>query len=275
MRAVRFLLALLLASAVPAAAAQEAPFIPNFWDPETRMERPDTAVLGPIRFLTASDAPPFSFRARNGALMGFNIDLARAVCAVLEVPCAIQTRPRDSLRRALEDGIGDAIIPASPPEGGEQAGALLATQAYLVIPARFVARRGGAFSPDAPGDGFVGVACNGPHQAYLGMFFGTLKVACYPSLAVALAELKAGRLEAVFGDGVGLAFWLHGAASGDCCAFAGGPYLDERYFGPGLAIQLRPDDGELRAALDYALREIHRSGMYEELYLRYFPVGLF
>lgn len=266
-------LCLLLALLVAAPAAAEEVTVPNFWDPTVRQERPDAAEIGRIRFLTTDDFPPFSFRDRRGVLIGFNVDLARAICGVLRVECLIQYRPFGTLRGALLAGEGDAVIAGlARTEDGED---LLFTRSYLKIPARFVARRDNTFDPAEAVTGFVGTVCGSAHQAYLGDHFRALIAPCYASLAVALGELKAGRLDAVFADGLRLSFWLHGRDSEECCAFVSGPYLDDRYFGTGLAIAARPDDRQLRAALDYALREVYRNGTYEELYLRYFPVSLF
>lgn len=281
MARIRFLLFLIAALAAGAAAAEEATpagpevAVPNFWDPRARLERPSAASIGPIRFLVTDDFPPFAFRDRRGVLIGFDIDLVRAICDVLAVDCAIQARPYDTLRQALADDIGDAVIAGLDPEQAE-AEPLIATQPYLKIPGRFAARRDGAFDPAAPGpDSVVAVACGSAHEAFLKAFLPTLRLACFGSVALAAEELKEGRVAAVFADALGLAFWLHGAQAEECCRFAGGPYIDDRYFGPGLSIVVKAEDRKLRAALDYALREVYRSGRYEELYLRYFPVSLF
>ena len=263
------------APGVPAGPEAAAVHVPNFWDPRARLERPSAADVGTIRFLTADDFPPFSFRDRRGMLIGFDIDLAEAVCEVLKAPCAIQSRPFDTLREGLADGTGNAILAGFDPEKAGAEG-LIATRAYLKIPGRFVSRKDAAFDPEqAASPGFVGVTCGSAHEAFLTRFFPKLRVACYSQPAVALAELKAGHLAAVFGDSLGLAFWLHGPDSADCCSFAGGAYIDDRYFGAGLSIVLKAEDRKLKAAIDYALREVYRSGTYEELYLRYFPVSLF
>jgi len=133
-----------------------------------------------------------------------------------------------------------------------------------------------SFDPGPPiPDGHVGVVCGSAHAAYLAGFFPDLHVDCFTRAADALAELKAGRIAAVFGDALSLSFWLNGPPSGDCCRFEGGAYLDDRYFGSGFAIVMKAEDRELKFAIDYALREVYRAGAYEELYLRYFPVGLF
>jgi polar amino acid transport system substrate-binding protein len=263
----------------PAAAESEAVVVPNFWDPRARIERPSANEIGAIRFLTTDDFPPFSFRDRRGILVGFDVDLARAVCDVLKVQCAVQTRPFDTLVAGLKDGSGNAIVAGFDVEKAPAEG-LIASQAYLKIPGRFVVRKGETFDPKAvPSDPkkapFVGAVCGSAHAAYLARFFPDLRVACFMKPAVPLAELKAGTVDAVFADALSLAFWLNGRESADCCTFSGGAYLDDRYFGAGLAIVMKQEDRELKSAIDYALREVYRAGTYEELYLRYFPVGLF
>ena len=90
-----------------------------------------------------------------------------------------------------------------------------------------------------------------------------------------LADLKADKLAAAFGDGMRLGFWLAGSDSSDCCRFSGGPYLAPEYFGSGLAIAVAPDNARLAAAFDYALHELNAKGVFAELYLRYFPVSFY
>lgn len=248
--------------------------VPNFWDPKSRVERPQQGAVRLIRFLTSADFPPFQFYDRRGVLIGFNIDLAVAICRVLNVECAMQVRPFDTLGDALADGTGDAIIAGLSKTRARAKGRAF-TSPYFRIPARFVTRRETAFDVAAPGNGFVGVTCGSSHQAYVEEFFPTLTPACYPNTAVALDQLRAGSIDLIFTDALFSATWMHNPDSQDCCLFASGPFVDERYFGPGMSIAVREEDAMLRKALDFALREVHRTGVYEELYLRYFPISLF
>ena len=135
--------------AVAAPPSAESVVIPNFWDPRSRIERPSTEEIGAIRFLTTDDFPPFAFRDRRGILIGFDVDLAEAVCDVLKVQCAIQTRPFDTLVAGLKDGTGNAIIAGFDVEKAPAEG-LIASQAYLKIPGRFVARKDATFDPGPP-----------------------------------------------------------------------------------------------------------------------------
>ena len=68
--------------------------------------------------------------------------------------------------------------------------------------------------------------------------------------------------------------WQSSGAS-DCCVFAGGPYLETRFFGQGYAIAFAKGATDLKHAVNAALQAIYEKGVYAELYLRYFPVGFF
>ena len=88
-------LALVLAAAVlagnsGAASAQDAPApLASQWREEALGPKPDWSWLVVLRFVTETDYPPFNYYDEDGTLTGFNIDLARAICAELAVTCEI------------------------------------------------------------------------------------------------------------------------------------------------------------------------------------------
>src|SRR5580692_9987117 len=92
----------------PAVAASAA--APGFWDPRRRPERPDLSRIQSIRFLTELDYPPFDYAGTDGNPAGFNVDLARLLCAEIKATCTIQARRFDLLLDALNDKQGDAVI---------------------------------------------------------------------------------------------------------------------------------------------------------------------
>ncbi|HMB48088.1 MAG TPA: transporter substrate-binding domain-containing protein, partial [Afifellaceae bacterium] len=138
--------------AAGSALAQESVTIPSFWDPKARLDRPEPGSVKAIRFLTTADFAPFQFRDRRGVLIGFNVDLAAAVCRVLAVQCAMQIRPYDTLAEALKDKTGDAVI-AGLSEPRARADGLAFTRPYFRIPARFVTLKESSFDVDNPGSG--------------------------------------------------------------------------------------------------------------------------
>jgi polar amino acid transport system substrate-binding protein len=121
----------------------------------------------------------------------------------------------------------------------------------------------------------IGVVGRTAHEAYLAAFFPEVERKPFPDADAARKALKAGEVDALFGDGVQLSFWLTGESAAGCCAFAGGPYLEPRFFGQGMAIALRKDAPDLKRAVDAAMESLHDKGTYAELFLRYFPVAFF
>jgi polar amino acid transport system substrate-binding protein len=267
------------AGAVPSAVGAEvaAPNIPGFWDPKRRVERPPAASVQAIRFVTTDDFPPFSFLNEEGRLTGFNVDLARAICAELAIRCTIQAREWDDLLRAVREDHADAIIAgiAITVEARQE---LDFSDVYMRSPARFVVSAdAGDFVPTP--DGLAGrtlaVVARTAHEAYLAAFFPEIGRKLYETPEIALAAVRAGEADAYFGDGIQLSFWLQSDAAEGCCRFAGGPYLESRFFGEGMAVAVPRGETDLRQAIDWALAALFEKGVYAELYLRYFPVGFF
>ena len=263
-----------LALSVPASAQRVA--IPNFWDPRARAERPDVPATRVVRFLVDDEFPPFHFAGPDGTPTGFSVELARALCERLNLTCTVQARRFETLLDALAEARGDAVAAAIPITADIRA-RFGATQVYFRNPARFAARRDRAVepSPRALEGRSVAVVAGTAHEAYLRTFFPGAAARVEPDLATVLASLRRGEVDLVFADGVGLARWVGGADSGDCCALVGGPYLESRFFGEGIGLLTRKDDDVLRRTLDYGLQQLWDDGKYAEIYLRFFPVSPF
>jgi polar amino acid transport system substrate-binding protein len=267
-------------AANPAAAARDFgddSTIPDFWDPKRRIERPPSGTVQAIRFVTTDDFPPFSFLDASGHLTGFNVDLARAICTELTIQCTIQARPWNDLVPRLMAKSADAAI-AGIAVTAENRASLDFSDVYLRSPARFVVRRGEknfAFSPEGLRGHTLAVVASTAHEAYLASMFPEIGRKLYPNADDARQAVKSGAADAHFGDGLQLSFWLASDAAANCCVFAGGPYLETRFFGQGYAIAVAKGSTDLKHALNAALQAIYEKGVYEELYLRYFPVGLF
>jgi polar amino acid transport system substrate-binding protein len=250
--------------------------IPNFWDPKRRVERPAAGAVLAVRFVTTDDFPPFNFLDAEGHLTGFNVDLARAVCTELGIRCTIQARPWPDLVGALRAENADAII-AGVAITADSRRDLDFSDVYLRSPARFIVRRDAKFeaTPEGLRGHTIGVVARTAHEAYLAAFFPEVGRKLYQTADAARTALKSGEVDAQFGDGIQLSFWLQSEAAANCCAFSGGPFLESRFFGEGMAIAVPSGKGDLKRALNSALESIHDKGIYAELYLRYFPVSFY
>jgi polar amino acid transport system substrate-binding protein len=252
-------------------------FIPSLFDPGNRLAAPDPATLKPIRFLTADDYPPFEFLGADGALAGYNIDVARALCEELKISCSIQPRRWDNLLDALDSREGDAIV-ASLKETAETREKTRFTAPYYLTPARFVAVAGAKrfdLRPEVLRGVTIGVEGGSAHEAFLRAFFPGVTLAPFPDREQLMAALLAGQFELAFDDAIGLAVWINEQPKPGCCVFQGGPFLEPRFFGEGIGIAVRRDDHQLRQALNWGLQRLDERGVMTELYLKYFPVGIY
>ena len=253
--------------------------IPNFWGSRAQLERPDLGDMRTIRFLADDDFPPLHFAGLDGAPTGFSVELARAACERLAVTCTVQVRRFDTLLDALADRQGD-VVAAAIPVNADLRRRFEVTSPYFKIPARFAVKTSpdkSAAAPDAKilQGKIVGVVGGTAHEAYARAFMSMASLKPYPDMAAAQTALKAGEIEYLFADGLGLALWIGGEEAGGCCGFAGGPYLESRFFGEGIGFVTRKQDENLRRALDFALQQLWKEGKYAELYLRFFPVSPF
>lgn len=270
-------LALLLCAPCLAAGQPRAPvFVPNFFDPQHRIDKPDLSELHSLRFLTEDDYPPFHFALPDGSLAGFDVDLARAICEELKIACTIQARRFDLLAAALNSGDGDALI-ASLRIDADSRAKFDFTAPYYATPARFVTLA--ATRLDATPEGLagkrVGVIGKTAHEAYLATFFPKTLRKTYDNRVALYAALKSGKIDAFFDDGIISSFWLAGSEGQKCCVFRGGPFTESRFFGEGVGIAVKKGNRSLLQALDYALVELARRGIYTDLYLKYFPIGFY
>lgn len=278
MKLVRILLAAIV-GIIPFSSHAQKTEVPVFWDAKERLPKPDLSTLTRMRFLTTTDFPPFNFIDAGGRLSGLHVELARAICAELDIAdrCQIQALPWGELDEALKKGEGEAIITGISVTG-ENREKYAFSRPYLKFPARFIMSKTSVLSEplfDKLDEKRIGVVAGSAHERMLRAYFPNVQVVTYTKQEWLFDDLKATKIEGAFGDGMRLGFWLAGADSNDCCRFAGGPYLAPEFLGQGLAIAVSKDEPNLTGALDYALQQISAKGTFAELYLRYFPVSFF
>ncbi|MCR6500868.1 transporter substrate-binding domain-containing protein [Shinella sp. CPCC 101442] len=265
----------------PVAFAQEKPSVdlPILFDTRERIAKPDLSGIVRLRFLTTVDFPPFNFIDQTGKLAGFHVDLVREICRELALmeKCQIQAVTFPELEKALVDGNGEAVA-AGVAVTAELRERFAFSRPFMRLPARFaVARKAPPSGETAAAlEGKrVGVVTGSAHEAILKAFFPGLRAEVFADRAALLTALRDGKLDAVFSDGMQLAFWTNGTESAGCCRLFDGPYLSEPFLGEGLTIMLRKQDSALATAIDHALLALSRNGRLQEIYLRYFPVNLY
>jgi polar amino acid transport system substrate-binding protein len=268
----RRLVLLLLALLWPALALAQA--LPNHVDPSARDSAAGTPTVPAIRFLTTADFPPFNYRDTTGELIGFNVDLARAICAEINVACTIQAWPWDQVADALADNQGDALVAglAITEENGMR---FDFSSIYLMLPGRFVTavEIARTFDPTRPTGATIAVRRGTTHAEFVRRYLPAAQLAEFDTEIEALTAVAEGEATAYFGDAMRAAFWLN--ANVGCCDFAGGPYFRPDLFGEGLAVAVAAGNDPVREAINLALVRLHNAGTMDELYLRWFPVSFY
>jgi polar amino acid transport system substrate-binding protein len=230
-----------------------------------------------VRFLTEGDFPPFNYLDEDGVLSGFNVDLARALCNEIGAACDIRVRPWDELLVALQRGEADAVI-AGHTVTPDSLRRVAFTDRYFQTPGRFAAKTDAEkieIAPDQLDGRSIAVARGTPHEAFLKTFFRDSRIQPFETAELARDALLQGKVDYVFDDGIGLAFWINGTLSRRCCELRGGPYFEPRFFGDGLAIAVPRNDLQIKALLNAALHKVRASGRFDELVSRYFPHRVF
>jgi len=237
----------------------------------------ETPALNQLRFITDNDYPPFNYIDESGKLVGFNVELAKAICAELKVRCSVQALVWDRMITAIENDVADAII-ASLAITRRNRRRVTFSRQYYQTPARFVMRKSDSFkeiTPEILSGKSIGVAKNTSHEAYLKAFFKGSIVKSFATPDKARQALIDGQVDVVFGDGVSLMFWLNGIASNKCCTYSGGAFTESKFFGEGVGIAVKKNNTQLLKIINLGLDKVQKSGQFQKLFKRYFPMSFY
>jgi len=226
---------------------------------------------------TEGDFAPFNFRDENGDPAGFDIDLTREVCRRIARECSFQALPWSTLQSALIAREVDLLaasmqIPPVVPEG------VSFSDPYYGAGGRFVGPRNGTPNASNGDHGFpspqthIAVQQGSRHAAFLGDAYPSTQLVMTSTFEDALAMVKAGKVEGAFGDNVTALRWLKDRP---CCRAMGQPLNHPVYFGKGVGLVARSDDGDLLLVINQALSEMIADGTYANLSDTYFGVSIF
>lgn len=226
-----------------------------------------------VRVGIEGNYPPFSSIAPDGKIIGFDIDIANAVCAEMKVTCTLVQQEFDGMMPALNAKKFDMIV-ASMTITEERKKAADFSDAYYDVPSRFVAKSG-AFADHKPemlkGKKII-VLRNSPRAKYVQDNYKDSEILLVAKEADVYMELAAGRGDIAFGSSVvsGEAFLKKPEGKG--YAQVGAPIRIGG--GAGVGIAFRKGDAALSERVNAALKAIKANGTYKALMTKYFDFDI-
>jgi lysine-arginine-ornithine-binding protein len=244
-------------------------------------------VAGFASFTTSADAadlnicvegayPPFSEIASDGAIVGFDIDIANALCDEIGKSCEMVQSEWDGIIPALLEGKCDAII-ASMSITEERKQRIDFTSKYYNSPGRFLAKEGAGLTDTAEGlaGKIVGLQRGTTYNDFMDGEMPDVELKLYGTQDEVYLDLTAGRIDAAFADSIAMSDGFLKTNAGKGYAFFGRDYGEVKYFGEGAGIGVRKEDGDLRDAFSAAIKTIRDNGKYKAINDKYFEVDIF
>ena len=233
-----------------------------------------------VRIGTEGAYPPFNGLDASGKLVGFDIDIGKALCDKMKVTCTFVAQDWDGIIPALLAGKYDAIV-ASMSITEERKKKVAFTNKYYDTPASFIAPKDSKitdWSPAGLKGKVLGTQSSTTHANFLEEVYGSAgaEVKLYATQDEANADLAAGRLDAVEADKIVLTEWLK-KPDASCCElkFDVDKESTRKIFGDGVGIAVRPDDKDLVELFNKAIAEIVADGTYKTINDKYFPFSIY
>lgn len=222
-----------------------------------------------LRIGTEGAYAPFNYTNADGTLGGFDVEIANAICADLQMTCEIIAQDWDGIIPGLKAGKYDAIVAAMSvtPERAKQ---VAFTDPYFSNALVFLAKKDSSFDPANSSDintHSIAAQRSTISSQWLENSYPKADMKLYDTLSNAFLDLGSGRVDAMISDKLPALEWL-GSASGSNYAIKG----DEIDINDNFAIAVRPNDEALQTKINKSLANLKSNGTYDKINQKYFAV---
>ncbi len=227
-----------------------------------------------IRIASEGAYPPFNYMSPDGRLIGFDIDIANALCEAMQAKCTIVANDWDGMIPGLQANKFDAVI-ASMAITDEREKQVAFSERYYTTPLAVVVPKDSditSLEPSAFDGKTIGAQAGTTQGNYADDVYGKAgaDVKLYPTADEANADLESGRIDAIAADKFLAADWLKKDGA-DCCKFLGDiPGSDTL-----ISVALRKGDDDLREQFNAAIKKIRENGTYDTIQKKYFDFDIY
>lgn len=230
-----------------------------------------------VRIGSEGAYPPFNYFNANNELIGFDIDIGRALCEKMEVKCTFVSQDWEGMIPALMAGKYDVIL-ASMSITEERKQQVAFSDPYYKAALTFVGTTDSNVedtSPEALEGLSIGALSASTQAEFLQANYPEADVRLYRSQDEVNLDLVNGRLDLQVSDLLPMMDWVNNSEDGKCCKLVGKPIMDAKYAGEGTGMAVRQEDEELRQKLNEALAAIIADGTYQAINDKYFPINIY
>ncbi len=231
----------------------------------------DTIVFG-----TDATYPPFESLEAGGKFVGFDIDIANALCDQMKVKCSFVNQDFDGIIPALQAKKFDAVISSMSITPEREKIVDFTNKVYNTPPAIAVPKD--STIKEATNEALkgksIGAQSSTTHANYATVHLKDAELKLYPSADEYKLDLGNGRIDAAIDDVVVLSQWVKSDA-GSCCKMLGTLKTDPVINGVGAGIAIRKGDTALKDKLNAAIAAIRADGTYKKIQDKYFDFDVY
>lgn len=216
-----------------------------------------------IKIATESSFRPFSYTDADGNLVGFEIDLANALCEQMHRKCDISSQDWDGLIPGLTAKKFDAIM-AGMSITPERSEVVEFSQPYFNNTLVLVGKKNDGLSIDNLNNKSIGSQRATVSASYLAEHYPQTNIKLYDTQDNSYLDLKAGRIDGLLSDKVPVVDWIKNGSGSDYEIKGNEIDINDK-----IAIALRKND-PLVEQFNQALAELKQNGKYDQIANKYF-----
>jgi len=223
-----------------------------------------------LRIGTEGAYPPFNNIDKDGKAIGFDVDIANALCAEMKVECEIVAPLEwDSIIIGLNKKKYDAIV-ASMSITEERKKAVSFTDPYYSNNLTMVAKKGSGLDPMKLSGKTIGAQRATIAANYATDNMKDVDVKLYDTQENAYLDLASGRVDVLVSDKLPAYDWLRSDEGKDYEFLGEAIDVNDK-----IGIAIRKKDEDLRVKFNEALKAIVANGTYEKINAKYFPFSIY
>jgi len=231
-----------------------------------------------VRFGVDATYPPFEYKAPDGKVVGFDVDLGNEICRRMNAKCVWVESSFDGMIPALKAKKFDGVL-SSMSKTEKRMKEIDFSDKLFHDPTNLVAKTGSGLQPTAESlkGKRVGVEQGTTQETFAKTYWepkGVIVVP-YQNQDLVAQDLVSGRLDATLQDTVQAKNGFLKKPEGHGFSLAGAAIEDEKTLGHGTAVGLRKEDTDLKAAINKAIASMLKDGTYKKISGKYFDFDVY